>query len=128
VAILLRGLETDLRDQMVKSLSEQNGETAQTVQQLMVTWEDLFLVAERSLQEALRSVDSRKLALALVDADEKMVERIRNNISERATAMLDEEASLLSAPKASEITEAREEILNALREMNTRGELQFEEG
>lgn len=128
VAVLLRGLEVDLRDQLVKSLTEQDSENAEAVQKLMVTWKDVALVAERSLQEALRAVDAGKLALALTDADERIAARIRGNISERAMAMLDEEASLLSAPKAADVEQAREEILGALREMSARGELQFEEG
>jgi flagellar motor switch protein FliG len=127
VAVLLRGLEVDLRNQMIESLTEHDDEAARGVQAAMVIWDDLGLVAERSLQEALMSVDSRKLALALVDADEQTLEKINNNMSERARAMLEEEVSLLSKPKASEIEPAREEILNVLREMNTRGELEFEE-
>ena len=128
VAILLRGLDVDVRESLTQSLSEQDAETAEAVQKLMVIWEDILLVAERPLQEALRSVDSRKLALALVNADEKTAAKIGENISERAKAMLEEEASLLASPKGSEIEEAREDILNALREMSSRGELQFEEG
>ena len=128
VAVLLRGLDVGIREGLTQSLSEQDGETAEAIQKLMVIWEDVLQVAERPLQEALRSVDSRKLALALIEADEKTVAKIHGNIAERAKAMLEEEASLLSSPKANEIEEAREDILSALREMNSRGELQFEEG
>jgi len=127
VAVLLRGLEVDLRNQMVESLTEQDSENARLVQELMVTWDDINLISERSVQAGLMSVESGKLALALVEADERIVERIRENISERAKAMLDEEASLLSSPRSSEVEQAREEILNVFREMNTRGEIQFEE-
>ena len=94
----------------------------------MVIWEDLIFVSDRGLQEALRTVDSRKLAMALTDASQAIVERVRTNISERARSMLEEESSLLSSPKPAEIEEAREAILDALREMNTKGELEFEEG
>ena len=127
VAVLLRGLSTDLRDALVKAIEEQDAETASTVQNLMVTWEDLPTVADRPLQEALRSVDSRVLALALVNAPEEITSKIRANISERAAAMLDEEASLLSSPKPEEIQESRNEVLVALRDMNSRGDLQFEQ-
>ncbi len=127
VAVLLRGLEVEARDGLTKSLTERNSEDAGEVQKLMVIWEDIPLVAERPLQEALRSADSRKLALALVDADTQIASKIKNNISERAKAMLDEEAELLSSPKTDEIEQAREDILEAMREMNTKGELQFEE-
>ena len=127
VAVLLRGLEVGLRNQLVESLTNQDSETAQGVQELMVIWSDINFVAERSLQEALMSVDARKLALALVEADEQTIARVNGNISERAKAMLDEEISLLSKPKPAEVEQAREEILNTLREMNNRGELEFEE-
>jgi flagellar motor switch protein FliG len=127
VAVLLRSLEVDIRNPLVESLIEKDGEAAKSVQDLMVIWEDINLVGERSLQEALMSVDSRKLAMALVDAEELTLERINNNMSERAQAMLEEEVSLLSDPKAAEIEEARENMLKVLREMNKRGELEFEE-
>ena len=94
---------------------------------MMVVWEDIPQIVARMLQEVLQSADSRKLALALVDAEQKVAEKIRENISERAKAMLDEETSLLSSPKQDEIQQAREDVLAPLREMNSRGELEFEE-
>jgi len=127
VAVLLRGLEVEARNGLVSSLTEQNEQAAKDVQDLMVIWEDMIIISERSLQEVLRSVDSRKLALALVEAGDLITAKVRDNISDRAKEMLDEEAGLLSSPKASEVEEAREEILKALRDMNAQGELQFEE-
>ena len=127
VAVLLRGVEVDLRGQLVESLTEQDAQAAQSVQELMVTWEDLNSIADRSLQESLMSIDAGKLALALVEAEQRTIDRVKSNISERAGTMLDEEASLLSNPKNADIQQAREEILSTLREMNSRGELQFEE-
>ena len=127
VAVLLRGLEVEARDSLTKSLEEQDSEAAESVQKLMVIWEDIPLVAERPLQEALRSAEASKLALALVGADAQIASSIKNNISERAKAMLEEEAELLSSPKPDEIEQAREDILEAMREMNAKGELQFEE-
>lgn len=127
VAILLRGMEMEMRDGLIKSLEEQDSENAQAVKDLMVIWDDLPVVAERALQEALRSADSRKLALALVEAEEKTSAKIRENISDRAKSMLEEEESLLSNPKSGDVEQAREDIVKVLREMNDKGELQFEE-
>ena len=41
--------------------------------------------------------------------------------------MLDEETSLLSSPKAKDIQDSREVILDALRAVNEKGELTFVE-
>ena len=93
----------------------------------MIMWEDVPLVGDRDFQELLRQTDSKLLALALVGAEQAIFAKIRDNISDRAASMLDEEASLLSSPKADEIEAAREGILDGLRELNVKGELTFEE-
>ena len=123
VAVLVRGLEKPLRDALLAALTAQDTESAGMIRRLMVSWEDLVLVGDRALQEVLRTVDARKLAMALVKADPVVVQKIRSNISERAGAMVDEEASLLSSPKAQDTKACREAILEALRALNDRGEL-----
>jgi len=126
VSLLLRGLATDLRDALVKSIGEKDPDTASAVQKSMVLWEDLPVIADRSLQVILRNVDARKLALALVGAERAAAAKIRMNISERAQAMIDEETQLMKKPKVEDIEAAREAVLGHLRELNASGELQFE--
>ena len=128
VAVLLRGLEPALRDVLLKSISEKDDQAGSSVQDLMIIWEDITAVADRSLQEALRGVEARKLALALSEADEATLAKVRANISERLRATLAEEQSLLGALKADEISQVREDILQSLREMNSTGDLSFEGG
>ena len=125
VAVILRNLSKELRDGLVNSIKEKDAETGEMVSKLMIIWEDIPLIAERSLQETMRGIDSRKMALALHKADEKIVNAIKSNISERAIAALDEEVSLMSSPKKEDIESAREEIVNVLRESNEKGELAF---
>ena len=91
----------------------------------MITWEDITEIADRSLQEALRTVEASKLAIALYGADEEIVQKIRSNISERLATTLDEEASLMQEPLPKEILEAREGIVQPLREANEEGKLRF---
>jgi len=123
LAIVLNGLEKDMRDPMLAEIAKNDEETAAMIRRLMITWEDIPSVADRSLQEALRSVDSGKLALALYKADEDVVQKIRSNISERALSMLDEEISLMQEPLEKEVHEAREEVVKPLREANEQGTL-----
>ncbi|HUS71992.1 MAG TPA: FliG C-terminal domain-containing protein [Sedimentisphaerales bacterium] len=125
LAIMLSGLERDLRDQLVGEIGKHDEETGKTVRNLMVTWEDIRSVADRSLQEALRTVDSGKLAVALYGADDEIAQKIRSNISERAAAMLDEEASLMQEPLEKEVLDAREEVVVPLREANEQGKLRM---
>jgi flagellar motor switch protein FliG len=61
--------------------------------------------------------------VALYGASEEIVQKIRSNISERAAATVDEEMSLMQEPLEKEILEAREEVVNPLREANEAGTL-----
>ena len=125
LAIVLSGLEKDLRDQLLGEIIKHDEETGKTVRNLMVTWEDILSRANRSLQEALRSVESSKLAVALYGADEEIAQKIRSNISERARDMLDEEIKLMQEPLEKEVLDAREEVVKPLREASEEGKLRM---
>jgi flagellar motor switch protein FliG len=125
LAIVLGGLESELRGQLLNEIAKQDEQAATMVRRLMITWEDIPSVADRSLQEALRTVESSKLAIALHGADEDIAQKIRSNISERAMATLDEEISLMQEPLEKEVLDAREEVIKPLREANEQGKLRM---
>ncbi len=127
VAVIVRNLEKEVRDGVLQAIQQKDPEVADKVTNLMIVWEDVALVGDRSLQQALRGIDERQLALALHEAPEQMTRKIKSNISERATARVEEEKSLMSAPKKEDVAQAREKIVVALRELNQKGELSFEE-
>lgn len=127
VAVILRNLGKEVRDGLMTAIKKKDNSAAEMVANLMIVWEDVTQVADRSLQEALRGIDAKQLALALQQADEAINEKIRSNISERAAAAIDEEASLTKDPKNEDIEDAREEIIQVLRKMNEKGELAFVE-
>ena len=125
VAIVLSGLSKDKRDVFLESIQGNDENIAKTVKALMVTWEDIIKVENRSLQESLRNVDASVLAKALFGADPIIADKIRSNISQRASEMVDEETALMSEPRKKEIIEAREEVVKPLREANESEELRF---
>ena len=128
IALLLRRLKKELRDSLVKAVSEKTPELGTAVQDMMIVWEDMPVVPDRPLQEVLRNVDARKLALALYKTEAGTDKKVRANISERARTMIDEELSLMKSPKAEDVEAARESILKGLRQQNQAGTLEFTEG
>lgn len=125
VAVILRNLGKELQDGLLNAVKEEDSEVGEKVVNLMILWEDVSQVTDRSLQDGLRKVDSQTLALALVRADEATVRKIKANISERAATAIEEETSLISAARKNDIEQAREEIVRALREMNEKCEFDF---
>lgn len=127
VAVIVRNLDKEIRDGVLGAIQQKDKEAGERVAQLMVVWDDIPLIGDRALQQALRGIDEQQLALALRDAPENVAGKIKGNISERAAALVDEEASLMSAPKKEDIQQARDKIVNALRDLNKKGELSFVE-
>lgn len=126
LAVVLGGMKTQMRDELLEAITEKDDEIGTMVRNLMITWEDIPSIADRSLQECLRSVDAAKMAMALFEADPDIAKKLRSNISERAVGMLDEEISLMQEPMEEEVVEAREEIVRPLREANEAGTLRIE--
>jgi len=127
VAMLLRGLDAPTRDTLLKAIDSSDPEAGKGVRDLMVIWEDVASVADLSLQNILRLIDARNMALALHESDAAIAAKINANVSERARALVEEEASLMPNPKAEDVTKARDEVLKAMRELNATGQLEFEE-
>ncbi len=127
VAVILRNLGKEVRDGLIGAIKEKDAEAADKVAELMIIWEDIVFITDRSLQQALRGIDAKKFALAFHNADNAIKQKIRSNISERANSMIDEETSLMASPKKEDVAAAREEIVKILRNLNIKGELMFVE-
>jgi flagellar motor switch protein FliG len=127
VAVLVRNLDREIRDGVLEAIRQKDEEARDKITNLMVAWEDIPHIGGRTLQQALRGIDERQLALALHEAAAEVVQTIKASISERAATMIEEETALMTAPKKEDVQQAREKILSILRDLNKKGELSFEE-
>ena len=127
IAVIVRNLDKSIRDGVLDAITQKDKDVGEKVAGLMVVWEDIPSLNDRSLQQVLRGVNERQLALALQGASAEIAGKIKSSISERAGAMVDEEIALMSAPKKEDIRQARDAIVVALQELNKKGELTFAE-
>ncbi|MHC5097273.1 MAG: FliG C-terminal domain-containing protein [Planctomycetota bacterium] len=125
IALVRGGLNKEKRDTLLKTIEGKDDEAANRVRALMVTWEDIPKIEDKSLQEILRQIEASVLAKALQGSDAIIAEKINRNISERMKEMIEEEVSLMGTPKKKDILEAREEMVQPLRDANKSGELEF---
>ena len=125
IALVLGGLSKEKRDAFLKTIEGKDNEAANMVRALMVTWEDIPRIEDKSLQEILRQIEASVLAKALQGAEANIAAKINGNISERMKEMIEEEVSLMGTPKKKDILEAREEMIQPLRDANKSGDLEF---
>ena len=125
LAVTLRNLGQEIRDGLLGVIRRKDKHTGEMLVDLMIFWEDIPQISDRSLQKVLRKIDIKKLALALVKADNRLVQKIQSNVTEPLAAVLNEQMLLDSACEWEDIEQAREEIVELLQEMNEKGELTF---
>jgi len=126
-AQVLNAMPKTLSKSILDSLKERNPELTQLVLQKMFTFEDLERLDSKILQKILQAVESRTLTLALKGASEKVSQKLLSCLSKRAAESVREEISFLGAVKAKEIEAAQTQVIAAVRQLETDGEIEIEE-
>jgi flagellar motor switch protein FliG len=123
LAEILNQIDGPSSGMILDELEEQDQELVDQIRQLMFVFDDLVLVDDRGLQNVLRSVETKELALALKAASDDVKNKIYKNMSERACAMLKEEISSLGAVRMKEVADAQLNITRIIQDKESKGEL-----
>ncbi|PPL15258.1 flagellar motor switch protein FliG [Microterricola pindariensis] len=113
---VLEGLE--LRDPIL----------AEELRSRMLTFEDIVRLERRDVQQLLRGIDVRVLAVAMKGASEPVSEMIHNNMSERNRDILDDEIASTGPLRLSQVEEARAEVVRAIRTLEAEGQITVTRG
>jgi len=127
VACIVRSLPRESRTQALDAVTAEDEQIADEIRMLMIQWNDIEVIEERSLQGALRNLKVETMARALHGADQVVIARVMENMSKRMSNMVDEEMRLMGSVSDEEVDGAREDILTVLRELDEQGELEFTE-
>lgn len=87
----------------------------------MLTFDDLAQLDNRALQNLLKAVETRELAVALKTADEATQSKMLSNLSERGRETLIEEIDLLTSVKPADVRTARQAIVATARRLEEEG-------
>jgi flagellar motor switch protein FliG len=108
---------------ILESLDEQNPELADEVRKLMFVFEDVMLLDDRSVQQVLREVDNKELALALKGTSGEVQDKIFKNMSERAAANIKEELEYMGPVRLKQVEEAQQKIVAIIRRLEESGQV-----
>jgi len=123
LAEILNQIDGPSGSMILDELEEQDPELVDQIRQMMFVFDDLVLVDDRGLQNVLRSVETRELALALKAASDDVKNKIYKNMSDRACAMLKEEISSLGAVRMKEVADSQLNITRIIQDKESKGEL-----
>jgi flagellar motor switch protein FliG len=94
-------------------------EVAETIRQLMFTFEDMLQLQNRDMQLVLKEVARDDLMLALKTASPGMREKIFKNISARAAEILEEDMGSMGAVKLKDVERAQANIVAVVRRLES---------
>jgi len=121
-AKMLSGLSKEQRDKAIENISKRDPEMAKKLVNLIVTIDDLQLMTIKMLQELLREISIKDLAMALRINSPNLRDFFLNNVS--SSIRKDIEDILLGPPiPVSKAEEAAENIMKIVRVKIEKGQL-----
>jgi flagellar motor switch protein FliG len=125
VASILNNLDGSTEELIFSSIEENDPEMAESIRELMFTFEDLNGLDARSIQMVMKEVTNDMLTMALKTAPEDLKEKMLSNISSRAADMIREELATMGPVKLSEVEKAQQEIVKICRRLEAEGKVQL---
>ncbi len=113
---------------VLEFLDEKDAELADEVRKLMFVFEDLLILDAKAIQQLLKEVDMKDIALALKGSNEDVKALIFANMSARAGAMLNEDMEFMGPVKRRSVEEAQGRIVAIVRRLEDSGKIQIARG
>jgi flagellar motor switch protein FliG len=108
---------------ILDSLAKEDTELVEEIRRLMFVFEDIGRFSDKDIQTVLKNVETSQWAMALKGASDMLKEKILRNMSERAAETLREEMEYLGPAKRSVVEAKQQEIVDVIRMLEDRGEL-----
>jgi flagellar motor switch protein FliG len=128
LAEILNRTDRTTEKAILDSLEMKDPEVAEQVRELMFVFEDIIQLDDRSIQRVLREVETKDLAMSLKGANEEVKEKILRNMSERASAMLQDDMEYMGPVRAKDVQEKQTYIVGVIRALEASGEIQVSRG
>ncbi|MBL7049354.1 MAG: flagellar motor switch protein FliG [Nitrospira sp.] len=123
LAEILNQCDRSTETSILESIESQNDKLADSIRELMLTFDDLEEIDDRGIQLILKELSTDDLALALKTASEGLKEKIFRSMSQRAVLLLKEEMETRGPVKVSEVEAAQQNIVKVARRLDEEGKI-----
>jgi flagellar motor switch protein FliG len=125
---ILNYVDTTTERNIIGALGERDSELAEDVRKLMFTFEDLMLLDDKGIQQVLKDIEMKDVALALKGGAEEIKEKIFGNMSSRAAQMLKEDMEFMGPVRRRVIEEAQGKVVAVVRRLEETGKITINRG
>ncbi len=128
VADILTRLDETAERTILKDISKADQTMAKRIKELMFVFEDLPKLDRNAMQKILSQFEASVIAMSLKGTTPELQDFILGHISKRARTLIAEEREIMGAVPISDVLNAQEEILKAVRGMIEAGEVKVRRG
>ena len=125
VAETLNGLSSEVKDELLAALSQRDEGLASDVSRQMFSFDMMKDADAKGIQNMLKEVERKDLALALKGADVATREVFFGNMSERAAGYLKDDMEAMGPVRLSEVEAAQQQIIALALRLEEEGKLMF---
>jgi len=113
---------------VLETLENKEPELAENIKGKMFVFEDVVQLTDRAVQQVLRQVESKELAVALKGASDAVSTKIKKNMSSRAATMLKEDMEFMGPVRLRDVESAQENVIRIIRKLEETGEITIARG
>ncbi|HVC69127.1 MAG TPA: flagellar motor switch protein FliG [Acidimicrobiales bacterium] len=128
IVAILNQTERASEQQILSELEQTDPELAEKIRNEMFVFDDVAVLDDRTLQQILRNVVPKDLAVALKTVPDAVRDKFLGNVSERAAQDVLEEIELLGPTRVSQVEAAQSAIVKTVRELEASGEIVLARG
>lgn len=123
VVEILTRMEKRVEQNILTGIEQMDPEIAEKIRNLLFTFDDIHVIDNIGMQKILREVKNETLTLALKTASEIVKDKIFQNISERASAIIKEDLEALGPVKLSDVEQAQRSIVKIVLRLEEEGQV-----
>ncbi len=123
VATLLNKCNAIVAKNVLEQIEKREPNVASEIKRLMLMFEDLMFIDDRGIQRILRDVDRKDLAMAMKVADDRLKQKIFQNMSEGMRQLVKEELDYMGPVRYKDVQEAQSRILEIVKNLADKGDI-----
>lgn len=120
-AEILNRTDRSTEKAILEKLEEESPELTVAIRRNMFVFEDILLVDDRGIQNLLKEIDMKQLAIALKVASDEVKQKFYSNMSKRAVELLNDEIQYLGPVRLSEVENVQQQIVDKVRHLEEQG-------
>lgn len=123
VVKLFKKIDKETKRRVFDELEVSQPIIADKVRRLMFVFSDCLNLDDRAMRRVLQEIDTSDLTLALKGESKEIRDKFLNNLSKRASEMVNEELEFMGPVKRRQIIEAQDRIIETIRNLEEQGEI-----